>query len=136
MEFLEQILKDQTGPLVEKLTGALGFSPDQAGSFVPAAIQRVVEALQGGGLDLGSLLGGGDASDLVSKVDASALAESAGIEPARATEGLQVLVPDLLGALQEKAGGAAGLASLLGGGGEAGGLLGKVGGLAGGLFKK
>ena len=132
---LMQLLGDQIGPLVEKLTGSAGFDASQAQAFVPAALERIVETLKGGGFDLGSLLGGGSPTDLIQKLDPSALAAKAGVDASQASAGLEAIVPDVLGQLKEKAGGAESVLSMLGGG-EAGDLLGKAGGLVGGLFKK
>ncbi len=135
MDIVKQLLAEQTGPLVEKLTSQLGFSADQAQSFVPAAVAQVIEVLKGGKLDLASLLGGADPSALIDRVDAGALARAAGVEPAQATTGLGAIAPAILEALQKQGGGAEGLLSMLGGEG-AGGLLGKASGLAAGFFKK
>ncbi len=132
MDFVKQFLSDQSGPIIQQLTSQLGFSSEQAQSFLPPAVEKVVGALKGGGLDLGSLLGGGDPSALVSQVDAESLASEAGVDVGTASAGLQALVPTLLGSLKEQSGGAAGVLSLLGG--DGGGLLDKAGKL-GGLFK-
>ena len=135
MDIVKQLLAEQTGPLVEKLTGQLGFSAEQAQGFVPAAIAQLIEAVKGGGIDLAGLLGGGDPSALLDGVDTGALASAAGLDATKATEGLQSIAPSILEKLKENAGDAQGLLSMLGGEG-AGGLLGKASGLAGGLFKK
>ena len=58
MDIVKQLLADQAGPLVEKLTGQLGFSAEQAQGFVPAAVTQLIEAMKGGGIDLAGLLGG------------------------------------------------------------------------------
>ena len=52
MDIVKQLLADQTGPLVEKLTSQLGFSAEQAQGFVPAAVGQLIEAVKGGGIDL------------------------------------------------------------------------------------
>jgi len=136
MDIVKQLLADQAGPLVEKLTGQLGFSAEQAQGFVPAAVTQLIQVVKGGGVDLAGLLGGGgDPSALVDKVDAGALAQAAGVDATKAKQGLQSIAPSILEKLGESAGGAQGLLSMLGGEG-AGGLLGKASGLASGLFKK
>jgi len=135
MDIVKQLLADQAGPLVEKLTGQLGFSAEQAQGFVPAAVTQLIEVVKGGGIDLAGLLGGGDPSALVDQVDTGALAQAAGVDATKAKQGLQSIAPSILEKLGESAGGAQGLLSMLGGEG-AGGLLGKASGLATGLFKK
>jgi hypothetical protein len=135
LDIVKQLLAEQAGPLVEKLTGQLGFSAEQAQRFVPAAVAQLIEVVKGGGFDVAGLLGGGDPSALVDEVDTGALAQAAGLDATQATAGLQSIAPSILAKLGESAGGAQGLLSLLGGEGT-GGLLGKASGLAGGLFKK
>ena len=126
MDFLKQILSDQTGPLIEKLTAATGFQREEAQAFVPAAITQVIEKLQGGGFDLGRLLGGG-AGDLVSKLDPQGLAQTTNIDADKAREGLAAVVPGVLDAVKQQAGDAGNLLSALGGG-DAPGVLNKLGG--------
>lgn len=118
-------LGDWTGMLVEKF----GFSSDQAGGFIPAMIEKVTSLFSEGGLDFGD---GFDVSSIIEKLNPAELADKVGIDASKATEGLQGLMPDLLGSLQEKAGGAEGLMSMLSGGkGGIGGIVGKLGGLFG-----
>ena len=134
MGIVDELISSQGGALLESLTGQAGFSAQQAEKFLPAATEQVVGQVKGGGFDLTSLLGGDGVASLISKLDIASLASQAGIGEALASSGLQSLVPVLLSALKGKAGGAEGILSLLGGD-DAGGALGAVGKLAGGLFK-
>ncbi len=131
MDIVKQFLSGRGSELVSMLTQQLGFAPDQAQRFVPAAAQRVLDLVKGGGLDVGKLLSG-DAQAVVEQVDTSALATEAGVDEARASQGLAAVVPALSDTLKEKAGGAAGVLALLGGGDAAGGL----GKLAGSFLKR
>jgi hypothetical protein len=133
MDLVDQLLGDRAGDAIQGLVGQAGFSPEQAEGFLPVAVQKVVEALQGGDLDLGSLLGGG-ASSLLSRLNAGEIAAAAGVDEARASAGLESLLPLLLSALGEQSGGLEGVLASLGGD-KAGGLLGAAKGLAGKLFK-
>jgi hypothetical protein len=132
MEFVQRLLESRGEDLVQKLVGQAGFGAEQARSFLPAAVQALVGALQGGGLDLGALLGGGSAASLLSRVDVGEVARASGVEETQARSGLETLAPSLLSELKEAGG--ADLLSKLGGEG-AGGLAGAVGGLAGKLFR-
>jgi hypothetical protein len=134
MDFVKQVLSDKGGEFIRQLTGQLGFSAEQAESFVPAAIQKVLGLAQSGNLDVAGLLGGLNLAEVISKVDTQGLASTAGIDQATATRGLESLLPGLVSALKEKAGDAGSLMSLLGEEG-AGGLVGAAGKLAGKLFK-
>jgi hypothetical protein len=131
---IDELLSDQGGELLKSLTGA-GLSGGEAESFLPGAVGKIVEAVSGGGLDLGALLGvgGGDVGDLLSKIDLGALAGETGVDEGKARGGLEALIPIVLSLLQDKAGGAGGLGDLLGGGKEGGGL-GGLGKIAGKLF--
>ena len=133
MDLVQQLLGDRAGDAIQGLVGQAGFSPEQAQGFLPVAIQKVVEAVQGGGLDLGGLLGEGGSS-LLSRLNPGELAAETGVEEAQATAGLETLVPTLLTALSGQSEGLEGVLSGLGGQ-KAGGLLGAAKGLAGKLFK-
>lgn len=139
MDFLKQILDEQGAELAGSLVTNLGFGAEQAQAFVPEAATSVFDAVKekAGDLDLSDLAS--NAGTLVNSVDAGALAERVGIEPSQATSGLGAIVPSLLTALQEKAGGLSGLTSMLGGGEGLGKALGGIpgaGNLAGKLFGK
>ena len=134
LEIVQQLLKDRGPELVQLLVSKAGFSSDEAQSFLPSAAAKLVDAIQGGGLDLGDLLGGGGVASLIAKVNVGAVATETGIDEAKATAGIGELAPSLLSALKEQSGGAEGLLAALGGG-KSEGLLGAAGGLAGKLFK-
>ncbi len=134
MDFVKQILESQGDALVQKLVGQAGFGADQARSFLPAAVQAVVGALKGGGLDLGSLLKGGSLQSLLGAVNLGALASETGVDEAKARSGLEAVAPAVLSQIQGSAGGVEGLLSQLGGD-KAGGLAGAARGLAGKLFR-
>jgi hypothetical protein len=130
MGIVEDLLSDKGGEFVGALVDKADFSAEQAQGFAPAALSALTGALGGGGLDIGSLLGGADLGALLSKIDLGSLASQTGVDSGKAESGLQVLVPLVLSALQGKAGGADGIASLLGGSDA----LGAAGKLAGKLF--
>jgi hypothetical protein len=133
MDLVEQLLGDRAGDAIQGLVGQAGFSPEQAQGFLPVVIQKVMEVLQGGNLDLAALVGG-SVSSLLSQLNAGELAAAAGVDEARASAGLETLLPALLSALGEQSGGLEGILESLSGG-KAGGLLGAATGLAGKLFK-
>ena len=133
MDLVQQLLGDRAGDAIQGLVGQAGFSQEQAQGFLPVALQKVVETLQGGGLDLGGLLGEGGSS-LLSRLNPGEIAAETGVDEARASAGLETLVPMLLSALSGQSGGLEGVLSGLGGQ-KAGGLLGAAKGLAGKLFK-
>lgn len=135
MGIVDEILSNNGGQLAAALTKKAGFSAGEAQRFLPLGIGRVVEVVKAGGADVGTLLSGGGAASLLARVDAGSLASASGIEAAKATSGLQALLPLLLSALRDKAGSAEGIAALLGGGSGAG-ATGAVGNLAGKLFKR
>lgn len=135
MELISGFLQQHGSGLVSKLVEGLGFDPAQAEKFVPAAVEQVTGLLTGGGLDIGSLLGGNGVSSLLGKVDTDGLAQQAGVSVDQARSGLESLAPDLLSGLSDQAGGAEALLGALGGD-SSGGLVGAVGKLAGGFFGK
>jgi len=135
MDIIQNLLSEKRDELVEPLVQRAGFSGQEARSFLPPAFEQISQALGGGGLDLGSLLGNRDASALMEQVDVSAAAQEAGVEPQKAESGFQAILPLVLSFVQEKAGGAGGLGALLGGG-DSGGTASALGGLASKLFKR
>ncbi len=135
MDILKQLLADKGSVLLPLLTSKLGMSGDQAANFLPAAAQKIIGAVSGGGLDLGALLGGGDLGALISKIDIPGLARETGVDKETAAKGVQTVAPPLLAGLKEKAGSAEGMLSMLGGAGK-GDLLGKAGSALGGFLKR
>ncbi len=138
MDFLKEILEEKGAELAGGLVEKLGFSPDQAQAFVPEAAGSLLDVVKtkAGELDMSDLASNADT--LVDGVDADALAGKFGIEASQARGALGALVPSLLSALQEKAGGLSGLTSLLQGEGLGKALsgVGALGGAAGKLFGK
>lgn len=138
MDFLKDILQEQGAELAGGLVDKLGFSNEQAQAFVPEAASSVFDVLKdkADGLDLSNLAS--NAGPLMDGVDVDALAGKVGIDSSQVTSGLQAIIPTLLSALQQKAGGLSGLTSMLGGKelGKALGGLGSVGGAVGKLFGK
>ena len=123
---LDTILKEHGPDLLSSLTSGGGLDASQAESLLPPALGGIGEALGGGGLDLGDLLGGGEgaAQGLLGKLDIGAIASAAGLSEGQAQSGLAALVPVVISLLGDKAGGADDLLSMLGGGsGGAGGML-------------
>jgi len=135
---IETLLKQHGGELMSALTGSGGLDAGQAERLLPPAVGGIGEALAGGGLDLGDLLGGGGgaASALLSKLDISAIAGAAGVDEGQTRNGLASLIPIVVSLLGKEAGGAEGLLSMLGGQGGSTGAVGALGGLAGKLFGK
>ena len=132
MDLLKQMIEENGPALLGALTGDAGLSESQAQSLLPEVASGVGQALEGGGLDLGSLLGG-DVGKLLQDVDFGALASAAGLSEAQVESGLEALLPLLMKLLGEQTGGAEGLGALLGG--DAGKALGSLGDLAKGFLK-
>jgi len=136
---LETILKEHGGELLGAVTNGSSLDASQAEGLIPPALGGIGDALAGGDLDLSSLLGGGGdgVAALLGKLDVGAIAAQAGLDEGQAQSGLTALIPVVVSLLGDKAGGADGLMSMLGGlagGSGAGG--GVLGGLAGKLFGK
>lgn len=133
MDFLKDLLNQHGSKLTDSLVKNSGFTADQAQKFVPAASEKAMQAIKGGGFDLDKLLKGGDVSALASKIDVAGLAAHAGIDANKAKAGLTSLLPQLLQLLQGKFDAKSLLASL---GGDAGGAIGNAAKMAGKLFGK
>jgi hypothetical protein len=137
---LESLLRDHADEFLGALTGAGGLKSGEAQSLLPPALDGIGQAVGSGGLDLSSLLGGGSGdavSEILGRLDLAGIASAAGIDQARAETGLASLIPVVLSLLGDKAGGVDDiLAMLSGGSGEAGAVLGALGGLTGKLFGK
>ncbi|MGH0034528.1 MAG: hypothetical protein ACQGVK_05835 [Myxococcota bacterium] len=133
---IEGLLKQHSAELVGALAGQSELDEGEAKALVPPALSGIGEALGGGGIDLAGLLGGqGGAGELLGRLDVGGIAAAAGLGEDRARSGLESLIPIVLSLLGDKAGGAEGLASLLGGAGGSD-AMGAIGGLAGKLFGK
>ncbi|MEZ4333619.1 MAG: hypothetical protein R3F35_17840 [Myxococcota bacterium] len=134
---LEQLLRQHADPLVSAMTQGTRLDADQAKRMLPPALDQIGDAVQGGagGLDLGALLGGGQGAvqALIGQLDLGRIASAAGLSEAQVREGVERLVPAVMGLLQGQGGGIDGLLSALGAKGGAG-ALGALGGVAGKLF--
>lgn len=122
---ISKLIQEHGSALTQQLTSKAGFTPQQATSFLPLVVGKVMEVLKGGKFDVKSLLGGAGAASIIGKLGIGDIAKKVGIDEAKATAGAQAVVPSLLQSLQK------------GGGLES--LLGNVGGAAGGagdLLKK
>ena len=135
---IETILKEHAGELLSAVTSGSQLDSGQAEGLIPPALGGIGQALCGGDLDLSGLLGGGGdgISALLGKLDIAGIASQAGLSEGQAQDGLSSLIPVALSLLGDKAGGAEGLLSMLGGGGSAGGAVGALSGIAGKLFGK
>jgi hypothetical protein len=134
MELLENLLKDKGADWIGMLVEKAGMDRSQAEAFVPIAVGAIGKLLQGGQLDVGSLLGGGGAGALLGQLDLGALAGGAGVDRSTAEAGVEQLAPEVLGSLKDRAGGLEGLMGALGGEGSSGDLLGAAGSLGKKLF--
>ena len=133
MDFAQQFLEDNGAGLVQSLVTKFGFSEDKAGSFIGEMVKRIVEMLTGGGFDINTMMGTGGVSSLLSKIDIGALAGAAGVEQNQAEQGVKEVAPKLIDSLKSAADNPDDLMNLLGG---KGGMMGKLGDIAGGLFGK
>jgi len=104
MDFLQRLLNEQGYRITQDLVGKLGFSTGQAARFLPEAMGSVVGAFQGGKLDITALMGGGDASPLLERIDVRALAGAVDIDEELASLGLAALVPTLLRSFRDGGG--------------------------------
>jgi hypothetical protein len=134
---LEQLLKQHADQLVSAMTQGTRLDADQAKRMLPPALDQIGDTVKGGagGLDLGALLGGGQGAiqALIGRLDLGRIASAAGLSDAQVREGIERLVPAVMGLLQGQGGGVEGLLSALGAKGGAG-ALGALGGVAGKLF--
>lgn len=121
-EIVTEALAERGGVWIGKLASQFGFTAAQAEGLVPAALERIAALLQNGTLDVSSGL---DAGSVLSNLNVGELAGKVGIEADKAAEGLEGVLPEVVSTIQEKAGGAEGLLSMLGGGGI-GGAAGKL----------
>ena len=132
MEIIKNLISEHGSTLMSTLTES-GFTADQAQQFLPEAAQGMSDAISGGGVT--ELLSGGDAGDMAStivgKIDIESIASKVGIDSSLASNGLAALIPQVLAMVNTEGGG---LSSLLGG--EGGGVIGSVAGMAGKLFNK
>lgn len=127
MNLIYNLMGDKSAELIEQLTGA-GLGAEQAEDFLPDALKSVIGGLQQ--VDVQALMGvdsDTQTSSLMSKIDIAALAGHLGGDGALASNGLQAIIPRVLGFLKDNPA----AASLLGMAGDKGmpGLAGMTKGL-------
>lgn len=132
MDLLTGIFKEHGADLASKLTVQTGFSADQATRFLPEAGSAMLDAFKSGEtkLDLDNVASAGNVDALLAGIDTEGLASKVGVSPELGASGLSAVVPPLLGLLGSDAGALAGLKALMSGS-DAGGMLGKMGGMLG-----
>lgn len=133
MDFLESILKEKSGDLLGTLTGGAGFSAEQAEKFLPEAGSNVGQALvsKASDLDMSDLASASNIGAILGGIDVAGLARKVGVSTEQGTNGLNALLPMLLGFLGDKGKDAGGLMGLLGAGGGLADKLGALKGLGG-----
>jgi hypothetical protein len=109
-DMIQQLLASKGPALVSSLTSNLGIDSGKAEGFLKVALSKIGDLVQGGGFDLGSLLGGDATSQIMEKVDVDAIASETDLDGETVTKGLKSLLPEVM--------------SSLGGGSDGGGLLG------------
>lgn len=141
MDFIKSIIASKGAEMAAPLVAKLGFSESQANMFLPVAVKAIMGKVMGedkneaSSFSLGSLLGDGgpDLSSIMGLINPGEVAKEAGVSESLAKSGLESIGPSLMDGLKEQGAGA--IMGALGGGDDAGGLLGAAGKLAGGLFK-
>jgi len=116
MNLIYNLMGDKSHKLIEQLAGA-GFGAEQAQEFLPAALKSVMDALQQ--VDVQTLLKQDSAtqtSELLDKIDMSALADRAQSDNALASTGLRAIIPQIIAFLTDNPA----AANLLGGSGTNG----------------
>jgi hypothetical protein len=109
-DMIQKLLASKGPALVSSLTSTLGIDSGKAEGFLQVALSKVGDLVQGGGFDLGSLLGGDATSQIMEKLDVDAIASETDLDGETVTKGLKSLLPEVM--------------SSLGGGNDGGGLLG------------
>lgn len=97
MDVLNKLIKDKASDLLGSLTGT-GFTQQQAEAFLPEASNGVMDAIGNIGVDkLISMSGHDQLSALLDRIDVGALAAKTGLDAARVSNGLQSILPAVLG---------------------------------------
>lgn len=133
MDFVKQMVAQKGAEMAAPLVAKLGFSQDQATTFLPMAISALMSKFgsddkdESSSFSLSGLLGGGDGPDLgsiASGIDVGDIASKVGIGEDKAKAGIAELAPSVVNGLKEQ-----GLSSVMGalGGGDGGGALGAIG---------
>ena len=128
IDLIQKFISTEGNGIISELTGA-GFSSEQANSFLPEALNGLVDVFKNG--DWQSLIKADSveqASNLLAAVDIESLSSRLGIEAGLAQSGVAALIPKLLAYLKNNQG-LGSLLGALGNGAERG-----LGGLAKGLF--
>lgn len=100
MNLIYNLMGNQSAELIEQLTGA-GLDVEQARSFLPDALQGVMAGLEH--IDVQALLGADSetqTASLMDKIDIGALAGHLGGDRELAGNGLQAIIPQVLGFLK------------------------------------
>ena len=128
MNLIYNLMDDQGSSMIEQLTAA-GLDAEQAKRFLPDALKSVMGGLEQ--IDVQALLGADSdtqTSSLMEKIDISSLANNLGGDNSLASNGLQAIIPRVLGFLKDNPA-AASLMTMLGNKNKAG-----LAGLAKGLL--
>ncbi len=125
MSILNEVIGDKGAELIGALTQQ-GFNTESAQNFINESGGSIMSALSSGNVDLSE----GDiqqkANSLIDNIDISGLASKAGITSEMTQKGLGIVVPIIMGAVQDKLGDTAGIMSLLGNSETGGDLLGSI----------
>ena len=126
-EMIKKLVADKGADMAAGLVGKLGLPEETAKKFVPPAVTFLVGWI-------GKKLASGEdvESAEVPADEVGELAAEAGVSADVATKGLSALLPAVLGAAKEEAGGLGALGSLLGGDKDSG--IGAAAGAIKGLF--
>jgi hypothetical protein len=128
MNLIYNLMDKQGSRLIEQLTGA-GLNTEQADGFLPDALKSVMGGLEQ--VDVQALLEtdtSTQTNSLMDKIDIPSLADNLGGDSGLASNGLQAIIPLVLGFLKDNPA-AAGLISMLSNKNRAG-----LAGLAKGFF--
>lgn len=95
MGFLERVLDENSGKLLDALRGEAGFTMAQAEAFLREAGPALIESYQWQAADLQAAHLGSPAAvrDLLAGISGRTLASRVGLSSARTWDGLRVLVP-------------------------------------------
>jgi len=132
-DVIQKLISDHSAQWKTLLQDKLGFGPGQSQGFVQGLIEKTIGAFSAGKLDLSSVKGGLNPAELIKNIDLGQIAAKAGVDPAKAEEGVKALAPELSSALGETVDGESLVQGLMG---KAGGLLGNVADPVSKLFGK
>jgi len=113
MDFIKECFKEQDGAFLEQLKGA-GFSTDQARQFLPEAASGILDSAQDTGIEaITKQLVADGPSQLLSSVNADAIAEKLGMNSDLVAKGLAAIAPVLAQAFSQKSDGLVGAVTSL-----------------------